>query len=120
MGGAHLHYVNSHKANIEWKEMKTFEVTDYTNLVSLKCWGQTDWLTEGQTEWPQTDGQSGPTTRPAFTKATQIKIRPLSRQYISLFKGIWIFSRRSWAANFSVPDPTLQISNPSTVNYLQE
>ena len=36
--------------------MKTFGVTDYTNLASLQCCKRTD-------EW--TDQQSGPTTRPA-------------------------------------------------------
>ena len=41
--------------------MKTFGVTDYTNLVPLKCCGQTD-------------GRSGPTTRPAFAKATRVKL----------------------------------------------
>ena len=45
--------------------MKTFGVTDYTNLVPLKCCGRTD---------GRTDGRSGPTTRPAFAKATQVKI----------------------------------------------
>ena len=44
--------------------MKNFGVTDYTNLVPLKCCGQTD---------GRTDGRSGPTTRPAFAKATQVK-----------------------------------------------
>ena len=48
--------------------MKTFGVTDYTNLVPLKCCGRTDGQTDGQT-----DGRSGPTTRPAFAKATQVK-----------------------------------------------
>ena len=40
--------------------MKTFGVIDYTNLVPLKCCGHTN-------------GRSGPTTRPAFAKATQVK-----------------------------------------------
>ena len=44
--------------------MKTVGVTDYTNLISLKCCGRTD---------RQTDGRSGPTTRPAFAKVTQVK-----------------------------------------------
>ena len=39
--------------------MKTFGVTDYTNLVHLKCCGRMD-------------GRSGPTTRPAFAKGTQV------------------------------------------------
>ena len=41
--------------------MKTFEVTDYTNLVP-------------------TDGRSGPTTRPAFAKVTQVKIENLKKE----------------------------------------
>ena len=45
--------------------MKTFGITDYTNLVPLKCCGQTDGRTAG--------GRSGPTTRTAFAKATQVK-----------------------------------------------
>ena len=61
--------------------MKTFGVTDYTNLVPLKCCGRTDGQTDGRTD-RRTDGQtdgrldgrSGPTTRPAFTKATQVKM----------------------------------------------
>ena len=47
--------------------MKTFGVTDYTNLVPLKCCGRTDGRTDRRT-----DGRSGPTTRPAFAKATQV------------------------------------------------
>ena len=46
------------------KGMKTFGVTDYTNLVPLKCCGWKD-------GWK--DGRSGPTTRPAFAKATLVK-----------------------------------------------
>ena len=55
--------------------MKTFGVTDYTNLVPLKCCGRTGGRTDGRTDG-QTDGRSGPTTstRPAFAKATQLKI----------------------------------------------
>ena len=56
-------------AKFEWKEMKTFGVTDYTNLAPLKCSGQTDAQMDGQM-----DRRSGPTTRPAFAKATQVKI----------------------------------------------
>ena len=41
--------------------MKTFGVTDYTNLVPQG-------VADGRT-----DGRSGPTTRPAFAKATQVK-----------------------------------------------
>ena len=55
--------------------MKTFGVTDYTNLVPLKCCGQTDGRTDRRTD-RRTDGRSGPTTRPAFAKATQVKIHP--------------------------------------------
>ena len=40
--GAHLQYVNNHKAKFELKGMKTFRVTDYTNLAPLKCYGWTD------------------------------------------------------------------------------
>ena len=61
IGGAHLQYVNNHLAKFEWKGIKTFGETDYTNLVPLKSCGRTD-------------GQSGPITRPAFAKATQVKI----------------------------------------------
>ena len=39
IGGAHLQYVNNHKAKFEWKGMKTYCVTDYTNLAPLKCCG---------------------------------------------------------------------------------
>ena len=51
--------------------MKTFGVTDYTNLVPLKCCGRTDGRTDRRTDG-RTDGRSGPTTRPAFAKATQV------------------------------------------------
>ena len=34
-------------ANFEWKGIKTFGVTDYTNLVLLKCFGRTDGRTDG-------------------------------------------------------------------------
>ena len=47
--------------------MKTFGVTDYTIMAPLTCYGQTD-------------GWSGPTTRPAFTKATQVK---LSKNFVN-------------------------------------
>ena len=47
--------------------MKTVGGTDYTNLVPLKCCGRTDGQTDGRP-----DGRSGPTTRPAFAKATQV------------------------------------------------
>ena len=40
IGGAHLQYVNNHLAKFEYKGIKTFGVTDYTNLVPLKCCGQ--------------------------------------------------------------------------------
>ena len=42
--------------------MKTFGVTDYTNLAPES-------VADGRT-----DGRSGPTTRPAFDKATQVKM----------------------------------------------
>ena len=42
IGGAHLQYVNNHLAKFELKGIKTFGVTDYTNLVPLKCCGQTN------------------------------------------------------------------------------
>ena len=38
-------------------------------LGTLKCFGRTDRRTDGRP-----DGRSGPTTRPAFAKATQVKI----------------------------------------------
>ena len=40
--GAHLQYVNNNKAKFESKGMKTFGVTDYTNLTPLKCCGRRD------------------------------------------------------------------------------
>ena len=52
--------------------MKTVGGTDYTNYAPQKCCGQTDGQTDGRTD-ERTDGRSGPTTRPAFTKATQVK-----------------------------------------------
>ena len=59
--------------------MKTFGVTDYTNLVPLKCCGRTDGQADGRTDRRtdrqtdgRTDGRSGPTTRPAFAKAMQV------------------------------------------------
>ena len=62
--------------------MKTFGVTDYTNLVPLKCCGRTDRRTDGRTDGRadgqtdgRPDGRSGPTTRPAFAKATQVTKR---------------------------------------------
>ena len=63
--GALLQYVYNHLAKFECKGIKTFGVTDYTNLVPLKCCGQTG---------RQTEGWSGPTTKPAFAKVTQVKI----------------------------------------------
>ena len=42
--GAYLQYVNNHKAKFELKGMKTFGVTDYTNLAPLKCCGRMDRL----------------------------------------------------------------------------
>ena len=62
--GAHLQYVNNHLAKFEWKGIKTFGATDYTNLVPLKCFKRTD---------GRKDGQCGPITKPAFAKATQVK-----------------------------------------------
>ena len=50
------------KQSFNKKRIKTFEVTDYTNLAPLS-------VAEGGT-----DGQSGPTTRRAFAKATQVKM----------------------------------------------
>ena len=62
--------------------MKTFGVTDYTNLAPYMFWtdGQTDGRTDGRTD-RRTDGRtdgrpdarSGPTIRPAFAKAMQVK-----------------------------------------------
>ena len=42
----------------------TVGVTEYTNLAPQKCCGKSN---------GRTNGQSGPTTRPAFAKATQVK-----------------------------------------------
>ena len=58
--------------------MKNFGVTDYTNLVSLKCCGQTD-------GWR--DRRSGPTTRPAFAKVTQVKRSEMVKVYFQMLKG---------------------------------
>ena len=55
--------MNNHYAKFEKNGTKAFGVTDYTNQAPLKCCGQTD---------ERTDGWSGPTTRPAFAKATQV------------------------------------------------
>ena len=45
--------------------MKTFGVSDNTNLTPYS-------VADGRTDgW--TDGRSGPTTRPAFAKATQVR-----------------------------------------------
>ena len=55
--------------------MKTFGVTDYTTLVSLKCCGGMD---------GRLDGWSEPTTRPAFAKATQVKIKTSESIYLCL------------------------------------
>ena len=44
----------------------------------------TNGQTDGRTDEHQTDGRSGPTTRPAFAKATQVKMSPF-------FK--WVFSQ---------------------------
>ena len=49
--------------------MQSFGVTDYTILAPLKCCGWTDRRKIGRM-----DVWSGPTTRPAFAKATQVKI----------------------------------------------
>ena len=70
MEGAHLQCVNNHHVKYEYKSMNTVGVTDYTNLVPLKCCGRTDGRADGRT-----DGRSGPITRPAFAKATQVKNR---------------------------------------------
>ena len=51
--------------------MKAFRVTDYTNQAPQKCCGRTNERTNERTD-RRTDGRSGPTTRPAFAKATQV------------------------------------------------
>ena len=48
---------------------------------------RTDGRTDGQTDG-RTDGRSGPITRPAFAKATQVKICPLYGNYIPKFDFI--------------------------------
>ena len=57
IGGAHLQYVYNHEAKFECKGMKTFGVTDYTNLVPPKCCGRTDGQTDGRTD-RRTDGRT--------------------------------------------------------------
>ena len=47
--GAHLRYLNNHYTKFERKGMITFGVTDYTNLVPLKCCRRTDRQTDGRT-----------------------------------------------------------------------
>ena len=85
--------------------MKTFGVTDYTNLVPLKCCGRTDGQTDGRTDRRtdgqtdgQPDGRSGPTTRPAFAKATQVKICAMTELIaLSLHKHTLLeFTKRSY------------------------
>ena len=69
--------MNNQYAKFEYKGMKAFGVTDYTNLAPQKCCrqtnGRTDEQTNGEKTDEQTDGRSGPTTGPAFAKATQVK-----------------------------------------------
>ena len=57
MEGAHLQCKNNHSAKFEYKGMKTRHHKSVSDRPT--------------NEW--TDGRSGPTTRPAFAKATQVK-----------------------------------------------
>ena len=70
--GAHFQYVNNHKAKFEWKQMKTFWSYRLNKLSTPKVL-QKDRRTDGRT-----DRRSGPTTRPAFAKATQVKSKKAS------------------------------------------
>ena len=77
IGGAHLQCMSNHLAKFEYKGMKTVGGTDYTNYAPQTCCGQTDGQTNRRTDGPngRTDGRSGPTTRPAFAKATQVRMQ---------------------------------------------
>ena len=73
--------------------MKTVGGTDYANYAPQKCCGQTDGQTDGRTDRrtdERTDGRSGPTTRPAFAKATQVK--NVARKRIHYLYEGWIES----------------------------
>ena len=61
IGGAHLQCVNNHYTKFEYKGLKTFGVPDYTKLHPKS-------VVDGRT-----DRWSGPSTRPAFAKATKVK-----------------------------------------------
>ena len=84
--------MNNHYAKFEFKGMKTVGVLDYTNQTPPTLSGWKKYLSSTlvknekifrkfkvANKGPfvsmdrQTDGQSGPTTRPAFAKATQAK-----------------------------------------------
>ena len=89
---AHFQYMNNHYAKFEYKGMKTVGSLDYTNQTPRthsgwkKCLSSTPvknekifWKFKVANKGPfvsmdrRTDGQSGPTSRPAFAKATQAK-----------------------------------------------
>ena len=72
--------MNNHYAKFEYKGLNTVGVTDYTNLVPLNCCGQTDGRTDGRP-----DGRSGPTHRPAFAKATQVKMNKQNKTVVKIY-----------------------------------
>ena len=58
---AHLQCVNNNCTTFQYKVMKTFDFTDYTNEAPQKCCGWMDgWMNK------RMGGQSGPTTRFVF------------------------------------------------------
>ena len=66
--GAKFQCMNTHYVKFEYKGMNTVQATDYTNYaLPQTCCGWTDRRTGRLT-----NGWSGPTTRPVFTKVTQV------------------------------------------------
>ena len=77
IGGAHLQCMNNHSQSLNIKERKLLElqITQTRHPKSVadrRTDGRTDEHTNERTDG-RTDGRSGPTTRPAFAKATQVK-----------------------------------------------
>ena len=61
-----------------------FGVTDYTNLVPLKCCGRTGGRTDGRTDG-QTDGRSGPTTRHFYPQADTLRVHLTLTLWVQCF-----------------------------------
>ena len=59
--------------NIKERKLLELQITQTRHPKVLRTDGRTDEWTNKQTN-ERTDGRSGPTTRPAFAKATQVKI----------------------------------------------